>query len=177
MSIQIKIYDVPNDVDLPVEVSNANLKNSALAAPNAPYYLYPIRRPESNLIQFSFTNKIFAEITGTYSTIKRLRWKIDVPDLNPVKSAFYYSLSYVYSDPTISFDGNGIYINDKTLNINPRTSDVAPTSATDFNYVWTNNKTVYTDYLQFQLAVQQAEETDIGNIPPVEISLSDDLYE
>lgn len=178
MALTLEIFKSTGNPEVSEIVTNSNFKLDGQANSVAEYYLYPIARPEdNNLLSESFANVIFAKFSGTYTKFARPRWKIEVPDLTLDKCKLFIGRRNIYSEPDGSYDGTLSYLNNQTVYLFPATGLINPTNATSYEYEWLTNQTIFTDYLVSQLLIEPGQDTDIGNIAPVKITLEVDLYE
>jgi len=174
----IELFESTGSPEAQEVTTNKNLKSTGSPTSSAEYYLYPIRRPEgSTLLSNSFTNNLYAKVSGTYSKITRPRWKIDVPDTTSDNVRLFYAMRDQYFQPMSGYDGSLTHLNNTVKYLFPRTGNTSPSTTTEYKYEHTANQTIYTDYLVMQLLVEPSAEDDVGNIEPIKITFEFDLYE
>lgn len=190
MAILIDLYERTGPAGLPIdEVSfNNNWKSEDRQDSLYKYYYYPIKRPEGDVwVNHSVPRFMFGKISGTFSEIKRVRWKIEGLGLNS-GLRLYLKRTHTYIEPTNTFDGSLVYGNTDPLYIFPNLSTVGPTSATTRIESLTANTTYYTDFVMSQLWVDDTNvlldgstevsgTNAVGNTTPITFQLICDEYE
>lgn len=162
----------------PIEVANWNMKDSANYAtayyPTDETSAAPLIRPllagEQTLSYKVFT---YFKLTGTYSKIKNLRFRVTMATAPEASDAqLFFKNTNVYETPTKNFDGgmillankNGVVYSDP---IYPMLSTVGPNSATTRQTVYTGTAPLYTNYFVTQIRVNKG--STVGNTAEMEL--------
>ena len=165
----IELFESTGAIEAQEVTTNKNHKSTGQPSSVAQYYLYPVRRPGDGsgvLLTSSFTNNLFAKVSGVYSKIRRPRWKIEVPNLAEGKIKLFYAMRDSYTKPHEAFDGSLTFLGAGTTYLFPRTGSVSPSTTTEYEYQYINNATFFTDYLVTQILVEQNDDDDerfLGN--------------
>lgn len=180
--INIELYNVYGSPGSPtLEVMDSNFwKNISADEATYPYYMYPLRRPYApnatlydDMYVCSYLRYTRGVISGTYTKAKRARWTISgAAGLN---TKLYYKMTSTYANPN-NLLMSGTLIN-SSATLWPMLSTVSPEYADSIIMNLTPNTTYYTNYLITQLYVRAGTETEVGNIPEINIQLLVDDYE
>lgn len=160
------------------EVDNWNMKNSDNpvvlyyphdAAANAPL----IRPANAGDLTLSYKVYTFFRISGTYTKIKNLKFKITIDDESQAKGGMlYYKLTNTYQTPDNAFDGlmtpgyTGTEFSNGSSEIVlwPNWSTVGPHEATSRAMSYGPDQTLYSGYFVSQLYIQHSNlNSDVGN--------------
>lgn len=177
MAILIELFERTGPSGAPVDeaATNNNWKSEDRRDSLYKYYYYPIKKPEGDVwVIHSVPRFLFGRISGTFSEIKRVRWKITGLSMGS-GLRLYLKQTHTYIEPTNDFDGSLIYGNSNPLYIFPNLSTVNPTSASTRVTSLNANTTYYTDFIKSQLWVDEA--ASVGNTTPVTFELICDEYE
>lgn len=171
----------------PIAVDNFNMKSAA--AYSTAYYptnetsSAPLVRPvDAGAQTLSFKVFTFFKLTGTYSWIKNLRFRVTTATASEASNAqLFFKNTNVYETPTNNFDGNMLLLADKngvvySDPIYPMLSLVGPNSATTRATAYTNVGGVsilYTNYFVTQIRVNTG--SLVGNT--AEMQLKFEAYE
>jgi len=189
MTATIDLFERTGTAGAPISenATNNNWKSEDRKDSLYKYYYYPIKRPEGDVwVNHSASRYMYARISGTFSQIKRVRWKITGLGMTS-GLRLYLKQTHTYVEPTIDFDGSLIYGNTSPLYIYPNLSTSGPTSATTRIHTLASNTTYYTDFIKSQLWIDDTTdvfdddgnliEQYVGNSDVIKFELQMDEYE
>lgn len=160
------------------EVDNWNMKDSpsitTLYYPHDAAASAPLIRPtEAGDLTLSYKVYTFFKISGTYTKIKNLKFKLSVDEATQASGAMlYYKLTNAYQTPNNAWDGQMLpaYTGSAWANgaselvLWPNWSTSGPHNATSRNMFYGPNQVLYSSYLVTQLYIQHsALNSDVGN--------------
>lgn len=177
MAITIQIYERTGPSGSPTDtlVTNMNWKSQSLNDDLYKYYYFPVRIPTSTLANYSVPKYLYARISGSYASAKRVRWKLVGPRDPGGRILFGTSDSYATPTPTIA--GNLTTLgNDIESIIVPKLSTVGPTSGLSSLSELATNTTYYTNFLVTQFMLDSTA-SSVGNSEEIGVLLILDEYE
>lgn len=160
------------------EVDNWNMKSSdsltALYYPHDGSTSAPLTRPTlAGDLTLSYKIYTFFKISGTYTKIKNLKFKISVDSESQAAGAMlYHKLTNIYQTPNNAWDGQMVPVYTGTAFANgstelvlwPNWSTTGPHVATSRALFYGPNQTLYSNYLVTQLYIKNSTAmTDVGN--------------
>lgn len=178
MAITIQIFERTGPAGSPDDqlVTNMNWKSQSLNDALHKYYYFPIRLPQGDILaSYSVPKYLYAKISGTYSKIKRIRWKIVGPAEDGILVRMGTSASYSTPQPKLHGDLTWIQDNTEQL-IVPRLSTTSPTGSPQLLNTLAANTTYFTDFLVTQLMITSPN-IPVGNTEEVGIMIVLDEYE
>lgn len=177
MSITIEIYERTGPAGSPTDqlVTNMNWKSQSLPDSLYKYYYYPIRLVDGNgLINCSVPKYLYAKISGTYASAKRLRWQ--VKGVVEEGTHVLATTSPNYATPTPAFQGGMTAIQDGAYYFPRLTAGSAPGASPVATPVMAANTTYCTEFLVTQFIVDSSM-FSVGNSSEILVSLTLDEYE
>lgn len=159
-------------------VDNWNMKNSsdpvALYYPHDAAFSAPLIRPVlPGDLKLSFKVYTFFTISGTYTKIKNLKFKVSVDSASQAgKYSLYHKMTNVYQTPDASYDGSmtptytepNFANGSSDLVLWPHWSTTAPNTATSRQITYGPNQTLYSNWFVTQLYIRDSiSRADIGN--------------
>lgn len=177
MPINIEIYERTGPTSSPTDtlVTNMNWKSQSLADNLHKYYYYPIRLPmDGDMISCSVPKFIYAKISGTYASAKRVRWNISSEEGVDQGARLNVGTRSAYSTPTPTYQGDlssyqpGVIV--------PKLSTAGPTSSPVLLNTLVTNTTYYTDFLVTQFILTDAA-SSVGNSNVFSVELILDEFE
>lgn len=180
MAITIELYERTGPAGSPVDtlVTNMNWKSHSLNDNLYKYYYYPIRLPETSPTNQSVPKYLYAKISGTYASARRVRWKLS--GQADVGTRVLVGTSATYTTPQANLSLTGILStlpeDNKPIYVIPRLSLTSPTSSPTFTPELASNTTYYTDFLVTQFLID-SRATAVGNSNEYTVILTLDEYE
>lgn len=160
------------------EVDNWNMKDSngltVLYYPHDAAISAPLIRPTAaGDLKLSYKIYTFFKISGTYTKIKNLKFKLSIDDATQAgKYSLFYKLTNVYQTPDNAWDGQMLpaytdpeWSNGSSdLTLWPSWSTSGPDTATSRALFYGPDQTLYSQYLVTQLYIRDSvDRADIGN--------------
>lgn len=175
MPINIEIYERTGPVGSSTDqlVTNMNWKSQSLGDNLYKYFYYPVRQPQNgDMMSASVPKYIYAKISGTYASAKRVRWSIS-GEVDEGARVLVGTRS-TYSTPLPSFQYELSHY--QSGFVIPRLSTTGPTGSPVLTPTLTGNQTYYTEFLVSQFILTE-EATTVGNSNVFQVELILDEYE
>ena len=156
------------------EVINIGWKNSGLPE-STPFVEYPINRPSSNLLGYSYIKYNYLKISGIEGVGTRARIIIvgDPALMEEYDVRLFYKITNTYQQPTNNILTGSMYMYETADMpvIFPRLSTTDPQNATSHVRWMQPNTTYYTEYFVSQLYVNPSYWQNYGNLGGEAITL------
>ena len=157
----------------PLLVTNFNMKDSGSYAttyfPGAPL----VRPTVPGIQKLSYKVFTYFVLTGSYDSIKNLRFKITMTDAPQASDAqLFYKMTNTYETPTNNFDGDMLLLADASGEIQspliyPMLSTTGPQNAVSRQMYYNGTTPLYTNYIVTQMRVNEG--TTVGNTAETEL--------